>query len=548
MIRRRIPALLLLIAVACSEAALPGEPRVPEESPPGTGGTGPVASGPFVDAICGLPAIQALRVWRGYYPGRSGELQFVAKPFNFFGGWSHSGPAPYLQRIPMLFYGPGHVPALGPVDRGVTMADLAPTLARFLDFDFETADGSAMEQAILPDQAPPRLIFVLVLDGGGRNVLTAYPDAWPNTAELIRRGVWFDNATVGSSPSVTPAIHTTLGTGVFPRRHGLIDLRLLFDGRLVGPHTAGPQFLRAPTLADRYDQALDNEPVIAFVAPEGTLGMIGHGSFLEDADQDFALAQREGSWGLSEANQGFYDFPSYINQIGGLNEAARRLDVSDGRQDDAWLGLRVLDTPAQLQLTPAWTEYQTGVLREVIRREGLGDDDIPDLLFTNYKQIDKVGHEWSFPSVQMEAVVGALDRAVGDLVRTLNQEVGRGEWVLALTADHGVTPREDTTGGFRIDIGEMLNDISAAFDGDGDDRNVVSSVRVTQFWMNTDELAENGYSLEDVATFVMEYTKEQNVLDPNLLPEEERSETLFAAAFPGPVLEKNLPCLPPTNA
>lgn len=545
MIRRRIPALLLLIAVACSEAALPGEPRASEEPSPGPGATGPIASGPFVDAVCGLPDIQALRVWRGYHPERSGDLQFVAKPFNFFGGWSHSGPAPYLQRIPMLFYGPEHVPPVGPVNRGVTMADVAPTLGRFLEFEFETPDGRAMREAVDPTQLPPRLIVVVVWDGGGRNVMSQYPDAWPNVARFIRDGAWFDNASVGTSPSVTQASHSTLGTGVFPRRHGLMDLRFRVEGHLVPPNSEGPRYLSARTLADDYDIALDNRPVIALVASENTLGMIGHGAYFDGADGDLAIAQREGTWGLTEANSAVYQFRPYVTEIPGLDEAARRLDVKDGRMDGLWHGEAVLDAPAELQLTPAWTEYQTGVLREVIRRERLGADDVPDLLFTNYKQIDKVGHEWSFPSPQMEDVLRASDQAIGDLVRILDEEVGEGEWVLALTADHGVTPLESTTGGFRIDIAQMRDDINATFDQDGDDELVVAYSRVTQFWMNTEELAENGHSLEDVAAFVMDYTKEQNVVDPSLLPEDQRSDRLFAAAFPGPVLEKNLPCLPP---
>ena len=105
---------------------------------------------------------------------------------------------------------------------------------------------------------------------------------------------------------------------------------------------------------------------------------------------------------------------------------------------------------------------------------------MPDLLFTNYKQIDQVGHQWSWPSPQMEAVVRSSDKAVGDLVRILNQEVGRGEWVLAMTADHGATPTSDYSGGFQIDQQTLTQDIIDAFDHDGDETKVVQSFRVTR--------------------------------------------------------------------
>jgi hypothetical protein len=200
----------------------------------------------------------------------------------------------------------------------------------------------------------------------------------------------------------------------------------------------------------------------------------------------------------------------------------------------------VLDDPEGVSDSPAYAEYQTQVIREILRREGFGEDDVPDLLFTNYKQIDKVGHRWSMPSPQMEAVVRSSDRAVGDLVRILNQDVGQGRWALVVTGDSGTQPR---TRGFRIDIAAMAADIAAEFDPDSDDRRVVTSPRVTQIWIDRQELADNGFILEQVAGFLARYTKGENVADPAVLASGEAEDRLFAAAFPSTVLEGTLPCL-----
>jgi hypothetical protein len=40
---------------------------------------------------------------------------------------------------------------------------------------------------------------------------------------MIPKGIWFDHASVGSSPSITPATHATLGTGAFPMHTGQTD-------------------------------------------------------------------------------------------------------------------------------------------------------------------------------------------------------------------------------------------------------------------------------------------------------------------------------------
>jgi hypothetical protein len=529
------------VAVACSGPPAGSRPTFGEGDARPTTTITPTGGprGRFERLVCGLPEKWVLRTINGYFPGRSGEIQIIPREPNFFGAWTHSGPWEYLQRVPLFLYGPGHVAPAGRVGRPVTMADLAPTMGAHLGYDFDTGDGDVLREAVLPDAEPPKLIVVVVWDAGGRNVIDHYGDAWPNVRRLIPRGAWYENATVGSSPSVTPAVHTTLGTGVFPSRHGILDLRIRQDGALVGPILSGPQYLRVPTLADAYDREMDNRPVVGFVASEPTLGMIGHGSYLDGGDRDIALGQREGVWGLTDANLKYFTFRDYVNDLPGLDRAIRELDAADGQRDELWMGEDVFHDPYYILKTPAYAEYQTGVLREVIQREGFGADDTPDLLFTNYKQIDQVGHEWSWPSAQMEAVVGSSDKAVGDLVRILDQEVGRGEWVIAVTADHGATPLEEFSGAFRIDQQTLTQDVNDAFD-DGDGTKVVQSFRVTQMWIDMDELEDAGATLEDVSRFLMRYSEGDN--DP-AATDSPRAPVL-QAAFPSHVLD-DLPCGPP---
>ena len=102
----------------------------------------------------------------------------------------------------MLWYGPGFVPARGQVDRPVTSAGIAPTVARLLRFDgFTAPDGQPMTEAIAPgDEAkgPPRLIVTMVWDAGGMDVLDSHATAHPYYDSLIPEGTDYTNATVGS--------------------------------------------------------------------------------------------------------------------------------------------------------------------------------------------------------------------------------------------------------------------------------------------------------------------------------------------------------------
>ncbi|MDF2753824.1 MAG: hypothetical protein K0S82_2207, partial [Gaiellaceae bacterium] len=159
----------------------------------------------LIDTICAIPPVLLERTLHGHREDRAGEIQLLTREPDFVGhaGLPHSGPWDYVGQVPLLWYGPGYVPATGPIDRRVTLADLAPTQAELLGFDFDAPDGEPLLDALVPREdrpEPPALMVVLVWDGAGNNVLAEHPDAWPNLRALMDEGVWYTRAEVGSSP------------------------------------------------------------------------------------------------------------------------------------------------------------------------------------------------------------------------------------------------------------------------------------------------------------------------------------------------------------
>ena len=148
-------------------------------------------------------------------------------------------------------------------------------------------------------------------------------------------------------------------------------------------------------------------------------------------------------------------------------------------------------------MTPARIPYQNDLIEEVVRREGFGADDVPDLLYINYKLTDEIGHTDSMNSVEMSDAVRATDAGLRELVGILNATVGEGEWVMAVTADHGHTPDPEVSGAYVISPTAVADVTNAAFDLDGDDVRVVEYTQPTEVFINTDELAEQGYTLND---------------------------------------------------
>lgn len=514
----------------------------------------------LIEGACSTPPLLLERTIRGYRRDRAGEIQILPQEPDFVGhgGLPHSGPWNYVSQVPLFWYGPGYVPARGPIDRRVTLADIAPTQAELLGFDFDAPDGQVLADALLPGEErrePPPLLVVLVWDAAGMSVLREHPDAWPNLRSLIEQGVFYPRAEVGSSPPSTAQIHATIGTGAFSATHGLIAHHFRIGERIATPWEQGPRFLVRPTLADLYDRALGNRPVVGVSATVAIhLGMVGHGSMWGGGDQDLVvLREQEGAetqgaegarWNLPSKVAPWYRFPAYVNSLPPLSRYVDETDRADGRFDGKW---RETDIQGEILRngfdTPARVPYQDRLLEEMVVREGFGSDEVPDLLFVNHKLIDWVGHVYTVNSVEMEDSIRAEDAALPGLIDMLNREVGEGRWALTLTADHGHTPDPEVSGADVISPMDVGARIAEAFDQDGDGVSVLDFVQPTEVFIDERELAEEGHTVADVAEYIAGLSKGEVGGDIWPIPEEHRDERAFLAAYPSELLER-LPCSP----
>jgi len=505
-------------------------------------------------AACGLPHRELVRIWRGVDPGRSGQIAIVPHAPNFLGSnFPHSGPWDYLQDVPLLFYGPGIIPPLGRVERPVTIASIAPTEAKLLRFGgLRDTDGTALVEVPQPSEPPP-LIVTLVWDAGGRSVLDTYRGDWPVLRSLIPRGIWYEHASVGSSPSITPATHATIGTGDFPMHTGQVDAEFRIGPELTRAGGLGPLLLMEPTLADLYDRAMGNRPIVGDLASvTWHLNMMSHGSLWGGGDRDIAVlrtptdsAGNEGAegttWNLQGRDSPYYTFPAYVNDLPPLSAYTGAVDRADGALDGKWRD-NDLEQLSNGFDTPARTPFQETLIETLIEREGFGADDVPDLLFLNYKAIDTVGHLFSADGIEMSDAVRQQDETLRDFVDFLNTTVGEGEWVMALTADHGTQEDPEVSGAFMIDINKLESGLIDRFDDD-DGVPLVQKVRPTEIWVDRAELKDNGFTLVDVSEWFMSLTQEQTYKNRNLPQPGHGQDPVFSAALPSSILS-SLPCLP----
>jgi hypothetical protein len=508
----------------------------------------------MADAL-GAQIMEHLR--RGHVAGRAGEVMTVPKPHHYLiNGFdlrtlgsdtpelrsSHPNPWDYTARVPLVLYGPGIVPEGREVRRPVDISALAPTYAKLLGMSGFEADGEALEEIPEP-RRKPRAIFTVVIDGGGWNVLQQHPGSWAGIARLMEDGTSYVNATIGSAPSVTGALHATFGTGFYPLHHKIPGNQMRGpDGANTDAWklNADPSFLEKPTVSELWDERTGNRAVVGTLSYEGWhLGMVGHGAQRKGADQDIAVLweaeDEEGEpsnrWWINER---FFRLPSYLEEpdLATLRSYEAGLDPRDGVRDGLWFG-HTLEEVREASIrpgTPAFVRFNGDAVVDILRREEIGRDGVTDLFWVELKMPDYAGHAWNMLSAEEGDVLRETARQIARFRAVLDRLVGRGRYVYALSADHGQEPLPETFGGWRISTEELERDVEARF-GDG----IVEKITTVDFFMDPGVVERRGVDLSDVAGYLGTYTIGENIAPDqagaDLVPEARLDDRLFAGAF-----------------
>lgn len=488
-------------------------------------------------------------VRRAYHPARSGDLQLLLAPFNSSNyaaeslslvpqdpRTSHASVWMYLQRVPLVVYAPGRVDPSDSVER-VTLADLAPTTAELMRFDgypFDQRAGTILP-GITRSATAPKLVVTYVIDGGGWNVLSEFPESWPTMRRVMREGANYRNAIMGSFPAVTACAHATIGTGTFPNQHGITGHNIRDGANVrkayVEPGRADPADILVPTLADLWSQETRN---VGWIGELGYqvwhVGMIGYGGPGRTGSRRPAGVywNEDGGGGWESLNPELYRVPAgtpTLEELDGLRA---------GFSDPGWDSQFAPVSSKADCCSPPVIEHQGLLIRDVLVAENVGNHDVTDLLYINFKSPDYAGHVYGMASEWEGLTLGAVDAELAKLLGLLEERLP-GEYVLIVTADHGQCPLPDSAGGVRLDPIQLNADLEREFGGL---RSAVQEVVPSEVYMHADRLWDSGASLEDVAAFLSDYPYRRNIgpyvprdaIETNLLDRQQFS-AVFATTF-----------------
>jgi predicted AlkP superfamily pyrophosphatase or phosphodiesterase len=329
------------------------------------------------------------------------------------------------------------------------------------------------------DLPRPKLVVGIVVDQMRWDYLYRYYSRYQSNGfkRLLNEGYSCENTQVDYIPTVTAAGHSCIYTGSVPALHGIAGNDFIIQAtgkqvyctddtsvRSVGSTSkAGemsPRRLLVSTVTDELRLATNFRSKVIGIALKDRASILPAG---HAANAAYWLDDKTGNWITSTYYMN--NLPQWVKDFNDQKLAETYL-----KQD--WTPLYPIDT--YLQSTADDNKYEgkfkgtdaptlpvktsaiykslgLGLIRSVpfgntisfdfavaaINGEKLGENTDPDFLAISLSTPDYIGHQFAINSVEIEDTYLKLDREIASFLTYLDAKVGKGNYTVFLTADHG---------------------------------------------------------------------------------------------------------------
>ncbi len=345
---------------------------------------------------------------------------------------------------------------------------------------------------------PIRLAVLVVFDQLRGDYLQRWDELYGDDGfhRLEREGVWFQNCHYPYAGTLTGPGHASLATGTSPDRHGIIfnewyDRKESDEVYCAGhvryqrvpaapkkdpdeketktekPRTGGtPERLLAPTLADALKEATGGRAKVVALSMKDRSAVLPGGQrpdacyWFDTADGQFVtstyyrdavhpwIAEFNATkpadawfgkeWTRLRPNLDYEKYSGPDDVLGedvGYGQGRTFPHPMDGGLKKP--GKKYYDA---FYTSPFGNEVLLGLVKRAIDAEQLGNHEVPDLLCISFSSNDPIGHNWGPDSQEVLDVTLRTDLILKELLHYLDAKVGKGKYVLSLSADHGVCP------------------------------------------------------------------------------------------------------------
>lgn len=357
------------------------------------------------------------------------------------------------------------------------------------------------QQASATGVQRPKLVVSIVIDQMRWDYLYRYQKRYTDGGfkRLLNEGFSCENTVIPYVPSVTAIGHTCIYTGSVPSIHGIAGNNFVKNGekvyctdddtvKPVGSNSeAGlmsPRNLWVTTIGDEMKIASNGRAKVVGVALKDRASILPAGH------------NPDGAFWFDDKSGNFITSTYYMNQLPKWVEAFNSKKLPEHYLSEKWNTLYPKDTYTEstsdeneyeagikkgvkatlpLNLPELYKKYGYNIIRNTpfgnsltfdmakaaIDGEQLGVDDETDLLAVSCSSTDYIGHQVGTHAVETEDTYLRLDKAIADFLSYLDAKVGKGNYLVFLSADHGTMNNVRFLQDRRIPAGNWDDDTAA---------------------------------------------------------------------------------------
>lgn len=351
------------------------------------------------------------------------------------------------------------------------------TLSLFITLVFLSAAYPQQTEKSI-DFDSPKLVVGIVVDQMRYDYLPLYWEDFEDGGfkRLVNKGFSFENNHFNYFPTYTGPGHAAVYTGTTPSVNGIVgnawydrnidDEMYVVEDSTVSPvgtqsdvGKMSPENLLSTTVTDELKSASSESKIIGIsIKDRGAVLPAGHladGAYwYESASGNFVSS----SWYVSELPKWIKEFNSK-----GLARELSQETWNTLLSKSKYTESNPDDTPYEatfenennpvfphnldankgegygiLSSSPFGNTVVKELAKAVINGEQLGDDSNTDFLAVSFSSTDYVGHRYGPHSIELQDTYLRLDRDLTDLLNHLDDKVGKGNYLVFLTSDHGV--------------------------------------------------------------------------------------------------------------
>lgn len=329
----------------------------------------------------------------------------------------------------------------------------------------------------------PKLVVGLMVDQMRWDYLYRFYERYGEGGfkRLLKEGFSCENTYIPYVPTYTAIGHSTVYTGSVPAIHGIAGNDFIIqqtgqrmyctqDDAVSGVGTdkdggkQSPRNLLTSTITDQLKLATNFRSKVIGVAIKDRGGILPAGHF---ADAAYWFEGESGDWVSST----FYmqELPEWVKRFNTQKLAEKYLQQDwntlypietyvqsiedDNRYEATYRGEKAPVFPKKLaalikdnglgmiSTTPFGNTLTLDLARAAISNEQLGHnpEHVTDFLCVSLSSTDYVGHQFSVNAIEIEDTYLRLDKELAAFFAYLDDQVGEGEYLVFLTADHGAS-------------------------------------------------------------------------------------------------------------